>query len=100
MSTNTYVHAAVTVTYGETGRMNATYDAGAGEPKGRGQVNGYNRELAVAAAEAAIKAVDNWRAKTDRAVESAAEDWATLDQCVVGRIGRNKFAVVFTGTRA
>jgi kynureninase len=80
--------------------MIATYDAGEGEPKGRGRVNGYGRENAMAAAEAAVKAVDDWRAKTQRSVANAEEDWATLDKCVVGRIGRNKFAVVFIGTIA
>jgi hypothetical protein len=97
---NNNVNTAVTVTFSTTSRMLATYDAGEGEPKGRGRVNGYNRETGMAAAEAAVKAVDNWRAKTGRSVDSAAEDWATLDNCVVGRIGHRKFAVVFTGTIA
>ena len=63
---NTHVRAAVTVTYGETGRMNATYDAGAGEPTGRGLANGYDRTRPKAAAEAAVKAVENWAAQTGR----------------------------------
>lgn len=91
-----HVCTAVTVTYGESGRMFATYDAGVNEPKGRARVNGYLRNTAEAAAEAAVAAVRDWAEKSDR----NEMEWANLDSAVVGRIGRNKFAVVFGGTRA
>ena len=98
-ATDKHVCAAVTVTYGESGRMRASYNAGEGEPKGYGQVNGYNRPIAEAAAEAAVEAVEAWAEKTKRDLQAVAE-WANVESAVVGRIGRNKFAVVFTGTTA
>lgn len=99
MRDDSRVKAAATVTYGNTGRMTATYDAGEGEPKGHGRVNGYNVDTAMAAASAAVDAVNHWAMKTGRDPQAVAV-WANVSNAVVGRIGRNKFAVVFQNTTA
>lgn len=89
------VHEAVTVTYsGDTGRMTATYSPMSEGATGRGSVNGYGENRAVAAAKAAQAAVLNVAQK--RGWDHP--DWLT--DTTVGRIGRNKYVVVFTRSRA
>lgn len=79
-----------------TGRMAGMYAPSEDRKPGRSRVNGYNRGRAEAAVETAIAAVENYRQREGH----VSPVWATPENAVVARVGRNAYVVTFTGTRA